>query len=468
MKSGQKRLSTSRQSLLYLLGAGIQGLAPLLIQPIAIRVLDATQWGRVGVSTVLLQVGLVILLAGLPLAITRAYFDHDGGVGKSRAIAGASSILSVLIAASAASVSVFYLSASGDLIANIPFVLTLPAMGLLSVVVSCQAFLRAEQKALQFIMLSAGSSLFPHALGLTAILVLTPDATVYMTAFCLGMAVTALAALLMARPTSPRRQPLAVKEAILIGLPVLPHSLAMILLMQGDSLLLKALEGDAASGRYIAAAAFALGPFAVLAGLNNVWTPRIMAAVSTGTEAEEVRAVTRNALMVAAVLGFGGIVGANLGMHVLAGDAPELVQLAKVLPLVSVGYALYLVSMAVLFALKRTRSFAYTTLLIALVSGLLAIPPAESQNLTALAAVKVFGFAALGFIYLLIARRAGATALSGTPFVLLLVALIATALLALLIPTTVAAGLWTLLGSLGATLVATFVLRRRQISVKTI
>ncbi|MBM7849083.1 O-antigen/teichoic acid export membrane protein [Arthrobacter roseus] len=419
-------------------------------------------------STVLLQVGLVILLAGLPLAITRAYFDHDDGAGRSRAIAGASSILSVLIAAVAVLISVVLLSASGDLAANLPFVLTLPAMGLLSVVVSCQAFLRAEQKALHFIILSAGSSLFPHALGLTAILVLRADATVYMAAFCLGMATTALAALLMARPTAPGRQPQAVKEAIFIGLPVLPHSLAMILLMQGDSLLLKVLEGDVASGRYIAAAAFALGPFAVLAGLNNVWTPRIMSAVSAGTASDDVRAVTRNAVIVAAVLGFGGIAGANLGMHVLAGDLPELVQLAKVLPLVSVGYALYLVSMAVLFALKRTRSFAYMTLLITLITGLLAILPAESQNLTVLAAVKVFGFTALGFVYLLFARRAGATALSGSPFVLLLVSLSATTLLALLIPTTVAAGLWTLLGSSGIALAATFVVRRRLNKFKAI
>jgi O-antigen/teichoic acid export membrane protein len=456
--------SNGRLSLLYLIGAAIQGLAPILVQPVVIRSLDLAQWGRVGVATAMLQVGLVILSAGVPLAVTRTYFQTSDGPRRSRAIIAASALFSIGAALVVTMVWGLVLLAQRDLEENLPFLITVPAVGLLSVVVAAQAHLRAEKKAVKFVLLSAGSSLGAHTLGLASVLLVQRSATVYLTAFAIGMSVTAVVALLLVKPISAWHYARPVWDAVRISLPLVPHSLAMILIMQGDGLLLKLLEGDVAAGRYIAAAAFALGPFAVLAGLNNVWTPRIMAASNGAGFREELRAVTRQAAATSFLLGFLGIAGANVGIWVLAGDMPDLIQVAKVLPLVSTGYALYLIGMAALFALGRTGAFAYVTLGIALAAALIAIIPIQSQNFLLLAGVKAGVFAALGLIYLLLSRRAGAVGLSLRPFLMTTTVLIILALAALFIPTTLAAGIVTLVVSalLAAAVVAVVVVRKRR------
>jgi O-antigen/teichoic acid export membrane protein len=459
---GTPKSSDGRQAALYLVGAAVQGLAPILVQPVAIRTLDAVQWGRVGVSTVILQIGLVVLAAGLPLAITKAWFLPTDGPVKARAIAGAGSLASPLLAAAAAGTWAISLAAAGSLAENLAFVIAVIAMGMLSVVVFGQALVRAERKAHLFVLLSAGSSVGAHGLGLAAILLITPTATAYLTAFAMGVTLTAAAALLWSRPISPRRHVAEVRHALRVGMPILPHSLAMILLMQGDSLLLKVLQGDALAGEYIAAAAFALGPFAVLSGLNNVWTPRIMAAAHGPDFAREVGSVARQALAVAVVLSVGGTAGAVVGMWVLAGDDPVLMQVARVLPVVSAGYALYLVSMAVLFARGRTGHFSYATIALVLACLPLAVAATQGGNLVALAAVKVLAFSGLGLLYALLVRSSGASPLKTMPFVILMVILGTLGALALLLPTTLPAGIATLsvVFVSGGGIVAAFRLRR--------
>lgn len=456
--------SDGRLSLLYLVGAAVQGLAPILVQPVVIRSLDPAQWGRVGVATALLQVGLVILSAGVPLAVTRAYFETRDGPQRARAIIAASTLFSMCAAAVITIIWAVVLVNQQSLDANLPFLIAVPAVGLLSIVVAAQAQLRAGKRALLFVLLSAGSSLGSHTLGLAAVLLIQPSATAYLTAFTIGMAITAVAALLLVKPAFLRRYARPVWNAVRVSLPLIPHSLAMILIMQGDGLLLKLFQGDALAGRYIAAAAFALGPFAVLAGLNNVWTPRIMAAANGPQFPDELRKVTRQAAGTAFVLGSLGIVGANIGIWILAGDMPELVQVAKVLPLVSTGYAVYLIGMAVLFALGRTRAFTYVTLTVAAAAAGVAILPIQSQNLVLLAAVKAGVFAALGLIYLVLARRAGAVGLTLRPFLIATAALILLAVTALSIPPTLPAGVVTLVISalLGAGAAAVIVVRRRR------
>ena len=458
--------SDGRLSLLYLIGAAVQGLAPILVQPVVIRSLDPAQWGRVGVATALLQVGLVILSAGVPLAVTRAYFETRDGPQRSKAIITASTLFSICAAIVITAVWGVILLMQQSLEANLPFLIAVPAVGLLSIVVATQAHLRAERKAVRFVLLSAASSLGAHSLGLAAVLLVQRSATAYLTAFTVGMAITAVLGLSLVKPVSPWRHARPVWDAIRISLPLVPHSLAMILIMQGDGLLLKLFEGDVVAGRYIAAAAFALGPFAVLAGLNNVWTPRIMAAANSARFSQDLRDVTQQAAIAALLLGSLGIVGANIGIWVLAGDMPELVQVAKVLPLVSAGYAVYLIGMAALFALGRTGAFTYVTLTIAAAAAVVAILPIQSQNLVLLAAVKAGVFAALGLIYLVLARRAGAVGLTLRPFLITTAVLILLAGTALFIPPTLTAGIVTLVISVllaaGALAVIGVRKRRRQ------
>lgn len=409
----------------------------LAIQPFSIRILDPAQWGRVGLSTVILQVGQVILSAGLPLAITRAFYNPDNGPLHARAINGANIVISLILSVLAAVAVGATLPAGSD---SFAFVWAMIAVGLLSTVVSAQSVLRAQQRPMAFILLSGGSSLGSHALGLLAIVAIAPTASVYLCAFTVGMAATAVWGMALTRPVWPGKAWAAVREAFAIGLPVMPHSLAMILLMQGDSFLLQFFQDPASVGRYIAAAAFALGPFSVLSGLNNVWTPRIMAAAHGEGFGAEIRTVARQAALISGAIAIGGSAVATLGIYVLKGHDPVVIQLAKVLPTVAGGYALYLIAMSVMFAVKRTAVFAVATPLIAVLAGALAWLPAQGNQLVLLGVVKSAAFAMLGLVFLWLVTRTSAPAVPVRGFVAVMALswLVSGALL--LVPATLVAG----------------------------
>jgi O-antigen/teichoic acid export membrane protein len=398
-----KQLSQGKQSLLYLGGAALQGMGALFIQPFSIRILSETEWGKVGLATVILQVGQVILSAGLPLAITKAYYTPVSGHLHARAIAGANYIVSLLIAIIAAIALASSLPPDSG---GLGFVWAILAVGLLSTIVGAQAVLRAQERPLAFILLSGGSSLGSHLLGLCAILILGHSAAIYLAAFAIGMLLTAVVGFWLARPAWPSAAWTQVRIAFRLGLPVMPHSLAIILLMQGDTFLLQVNQNGDTVGRYVAAAAFAMGPFAILAGLNNVWMAKIMQA-SQGTNFQEVVSATaKEAAWISCAVAVAASSAATLGIHILKGDDNTVMQLAKVLPLATVGYALYLVCMSVLFAMHKTGSFAVVSPLLAVAAGFSALYPARTNDLVLLGLVKGLAFVGLGLIFLWLVRRA--------------------------------------------------------------
>lgn len=395
-------VSTRRASLLYLIGAAVQGLAAVVVQPFSIRLFGGVRsegWETTAFAVAVMQVGIVVLSAGLPLAITRAWLEPGGGPLKARAINGFNGLFALALAV---------IGCLGAWAADVDpaLVCAVWSMGGLAVVLAAQAQLRSQGRPLTFVALAGGSSLGAHLLGLVSIILFHPTAAHFMGGFALASTLTALAALIVTRPTWPSKAREAVKTAVVAGLPLLPHSLAMILLTQGDAMLLRAVAPPGDTGVYLAAAVFALGPVAVLAGLNNAWSPAIMKAGhhSEGEFRGTVAGTMKNAVTVATGVSVLGSLGAWLGVLVIAGGHAETTRIAAVLPIVGIGYALYLVAMSVLFARLATKSFAWLTLGVVLVSGLAAWWPAAHGALVAVAAVKAGAFALLGLGYAAVAR----------------------------------------------------------------
>ncbi|GAA1352244.1 hypothetical protein [Falsarthrobacter nasiphocae] len=391
-----------RAPLLYLIGAAVQGLAAVFVQPFSIALFGGPRshgWETTAFAVSMMQIGLVVLSAGLPLAITRAWLEPDGGPAKARAINGFNGLFALAVAAVACAIG-----AAAGLEPSI--LAAIWSMGALAVVLAAQAQLRAETKPLHFVALAGGSSLVAHAAGLVSIVITGPSAAHYMVGFAIASTATALAAVALTRPSLPTREMGAVRIAVVAGLPLLPHSLAMILLSQGDVMLLKALAPPGESGVYLAASVFALGPIAVLAGLNNAWSPAIMKSVHEGQDAFEatVRGTLDRASLLAAGMAVAGSVLSWLGVLIIAGGSPDVTRVAAVLPLVGIGYAVYLVMMSVLFARLATRSFAWLTASVVVVAGLLAVWPSSHGDLVLVAYVKVLAFALLGAGYALMAR----------------------------------------------------------------
>lgn len=431
-------VSQRRQSIYYLLGAALQGAGALLVQPFSIRILDSTQWGRVGLAAVLLQVGQVILSAGLPLAITKAYFTPKTGPTHARAIHGANIILSLVLSLAAAGI---YFLITPDRGAAATFALAIVATGLLSAVVSSQSVLRSQRKALAFVILSGAASLGCHLLGLAAISLIAANSETYLGAFAVGMLATGIAAMTLAPPLWPSKAWDEVKAAFRLGLPVLPHSLAIMLLMQGDTFLVQHFQDTATAGRYVSAAAFALGPFSVLAALNNVWTTRIFEASHDSGLKAVIRSVGNNSAAIAAALSVAGSSAAALGMFLLKGIDHDVVQLARVLPVVACGYALYLLTMSMAFAVNKTGAYTWVTPSVLLIGVAIAWLPAQSGTLWELGAVKALVFTLLGVAYYLVVSRLLPGTVPVRNFVLALLASTAAAAINLALPTTLDVGI---------------------------
>lgn len=86
--------------------------------------------------------------------------------------------------------------------------------------------------------------------------------------------------------------------------------------------------------------------------------------------------------------------------------SPEaLAPVARILPLVSVGYGLFLIATNVVYILEKTRSMAYTTPLVLLLMAAIAAPFAASGDLEVVAAIQAAGFTLLGVAYWLVVRK---------------------------------------------------------------
>ncbi|MDQ1059360.1 O-antigen/teichoic acid export membrane protein [Arthrobacter globiformis] len=392
---------TGRNSVLYLVGALMQGLGIFLVQPFALRVLNNdAEWQELFLSVSVIQIGVVLGAAGLPLAITKAWFDHNGAA-KARSISGFLSLLGALVGAIAAAVY-WWLAGGGHGVFS--FTVALLTMGLLATVLAAQALLRAQGRPVAFVLLSLGSSVAAYGVGLLAMLVVGATASVFMVGFGTAVCLTAVAALFIAPPSPPFAVPGAAKEALLIGLPVLPHTGSMMLLTQGAAFLLAAVAAEGVSGDYGKVQIFVLGTVTLLGALNNAWVPAIMSA-KPGERPERMRSVMKTASFAGLALVIVASGGANVVTHIMAVGREDLIPVAQIMPLIALGYLLYLNASSLLFADKVTWILAVVTPSVLVISALAALGPASAGNLVLMAATSAGSFFLLGGVYFLVARR---------------------------------------------------------------
>ncbi len=397
IKEPEEKVAGPRSAVLYLIGSLVQGLGLLLVQPFAIRLLNPVEWGLVSTSIVAIQVVVVLISAGLPLAITRLWFDATDGQRRARAMYGFLALGALALGALAAAGTIVAALAGGGPVPW-PAVLAMLSIGLLGTVLGGQAVLRAQNRPLAFVALSLISSVAANVAGLATILLTAATATAYLAAYSIAVAAATAVAVLLIRPLPPWRVRGVMRESGGIALPLLPHTGALMLLTQGAVLLLAVLAGAAPAGQYGAVLIFALGPLTLLNALNNAWATRLMGA-PRGQLLGLVKSVTTEALLAAGAIGLLASAAATAGSFVLTQAPEELSPVARILPLVSLGYALFLVATNVVYILERTRAMAAATPVVLVVVGAAALPFALRADLVAVAAVHAAGFILLGLAY---------------------------------------------------------------------
>jgi O-antigen/teichoic acid export membrane protein len=388
----------ARHGLLYTVGVLVQGLATLLVIPLATRLLGKEQYGHVAVGLSIIQIGAVLAVAGLPAAITRAYFEPGDGLVRARAMMGLTAGVGLIVLAGALLLE----PVLGAVIS-----LSVASVGATTLVSGGQAVLRAQGRPVLFMVMAILSTVGAHVIGLGAARFVDRTANTYLTGYLVGAALSAVLILVVVPPVRPWRVPGAVAEGVRIALPVLPHSVGMIVLNSGDPLIVSRLLDPAQAGRYQVAMMLGIAPLAVLSGINNAWAPAIMGARSEDRWALLARTV-RPILWVAVVCALGVALLAPLAVHVLAPPSYGhrlLGQLAQIMSLCALSQVIYLGASSVIFNQKRTTALAITTPLATLLFVGISIPLVAWLGLPGMAIAKVIGFAALACATVIAAGR---------------------------------------------------------------
>lgn len=394
--------SVGGRAVAYGLAVAVQGTALLLILPITTRLLGPEEYGRIAIALAVTQVGTVVATAGLPLAVTRAWFRTPDGPHQARATLGLLATVSALLVALALVLGLALGYTQDPL-----FVATAMALLGISLTSGGQGAFRAEGRVGRFILAALGMSVAAHLAGIAAVLTASRTSTVYMTAFASVCLATGCWTLVAARASLPWHHRDAMVRAVRFGLPLMPHMVAILLLGSGDPLLVGRSLGLSEAADYQVAMLIGMAPIAMLQGINNAWLPYALAA----DPGERTPVLARSSGVVVTLTGSIVVALCLLAAPLAAvATSPEfdrqvIAAVTPIIALCSLAYALYLSFVKVLMLTETSRPLAVITPLAAGIVLVAADPVMGLLGLPGMGAVKVIGYCVLAAGTWVAARR---------------------------------------------------------------
>lgn len=336
----------------------------LVITPIVTRVLGASEYGIVGISITLYQVGAVVLAIGLPAAITRHAIIFASGARGASALVVIGAIVAILTGATL----IALVPAWGHLVlgAPDPWVLAWPLVSSVGIAILTlsQSYLRAVDRVITFVGLSCFSAVLGPLLGIACIAALGPSSSGFLAGLATGQLVAGLIALTIVwRESPPLFSRAEAFESIRIGIPTVPHSVAGSFLVSALVLIASVVSGLEDAGRLQLALLLGTAPTILLGAFNNSWAPMIYRASG------EIRAkLLAKSLRLIAVLVFVLVAGfcvlARPVVALVAGPelfTDELLASALTVSAATPLMALYLANMHLVFLSGKTALLAATT-----------------------------------------------------------------------------------------------------------
>lgn len=405
----------SRHGILYIIGAGLQGLALLIATPFATRALGAGEYGRVAVALAVAQTLVSVLAAGFPQLILRDWergvdgrFDARVTVGLM--VAGGAGIAVV------GSLVVVLLTVVGVVKDPGPAFAVALGSGGLTCIAACQAVLRAERKPVHFVLLATSSTLGAVLAGIGAAQI-SATAASYLTGYTTVLVVLGAASVLYSRPAWPWRERERIRRGLMPALALVPYGLAMMVLLSSDTIIAGTFRGAHGAATYQPALMLGNIVFTAASAVFNAWGPAVY------RQASELRWrwMASSASLIALVLAAGAAIiaiGARWLVPILVGtdfDRGTIQTLVRILVWMGIPYVLYLGCSLVLIEHGRTGMLAAissTTAVIFLVAGALT---ARFSGLAGLAVVKVAAHTALFLATWYAARRFEVVRLRGWP-----------------------------------------------------
>jgi O-antigen/teichoic acid export membrane protein len=353
--------------------------------PIVTRMLGRPAYGVVAIAIVVIQVAMMAGSFGMPSVITRQGILAGSGVAGARALLVRGSLMTAgLIAA------IILTSPLWDRLVQVPLrsavLLALAASAFFVVVENSQALLRVLDRPGSFVALSLTATLGGPLLGL-ALLAQHRSPERYLIGLTAGYAAAAVVGLVLCLRGGHRRRDRGdTRAALRMGLPVIPHLVALFLANGALVVLAGHLYGLGTAGRLQLALLVGSSPAVITSALNNSWAP-IVFRTPEAQRGEVLSHTARDIATLAALISGGVALLSPWLLRFVAGPSFRPLQLVPAAAIVAFGCVLsvaYLANGHLIFATGHSLWLSVVTPL-SLVTGLACALLVGRQNFVLLA-----------------------------------------------------------------------------------
>lgn len=391
----------------YVVGTALQGLGVLAVTPFITRSLSPGAYGRVSTALVVIQLVGAVAAAGLPQVILREHHRPGGGPRAARALAGAMLVVAVGVCLLVGAAVALVAATAGGLDVRLPLTVGLGAAALTGVVAG-QSLMRAQRRPGRFLAMAVLSTVVAQLGGLLAARV-SPTPEAFLSAYVAILLLTAVLSAAVTRPLWPGREPQAVRRGVGLAVPLIPHGVAMLVLLMGDVVVVSALLGSEAVATYQVSLLLGNIPFVLTTALTNAWAPAVLGhpaqqrwswAAGTGALLAAVVAVAAGVLSLLSP--WLGAVAAPASF-----DLPTIVLLVALMSSVGPAYLLYHGSSLALIDAAATGRLAWAAVACAAALLGLAAVGAAWAGVTGVAAARLLCYLLLSLACAVLARRRG-------------------------------------------------------------
>ncbi|MEP7194580.1 MAG: oligosaccharide flippase family protein [Actinomycetota bacterium] len=354
----------------YTLGTAAPILANLAVIPVVTRLLGVAEFGVVAIAIAVLQVATMTASLGMPSVITRQGILAGSGLAGARALLVRGSLMTVGLL-----VAIILTAPLWDPMVRVtlrgPLLLALAASAFFVVVENSQALLRVLDRPGAFVSLSLIATLGGPLLGL-AMLAQHATPQRYLVGLIAGYAVAAAVGLVLClRGGRPQRDRGDTRAALRMGLPIIPHLVALFLATNALVFLATRLYNIPTAGRISLALLVGSSPAVITSALNNSWAPIVYRAPDH--ERGTVLAHTARDISTLAALISGGVALLSPWlMRFVAGAGFAPLELVPAVAIAAFGCVLsvaYLANVHLIFAAGRSLWLSVVTPL-SLLTGL--------------------------------------------------------------------------------------------------
>jgi O-antigen/teichoic acid export membrane protein len=390
----------------YTLLLAIQMLTAVLVLPVITRLLPPSAFGRVAAGLVVYSILSIVGAAGLPDAAARTFFLGKDGPREAGRLICAMTCIAVILGAvidrtGSLWAPLFGLSYGG--------VLRLAVWGgaAAAVVAGTQSLLRVAERVWAYAGVALLAALSGQTIGVVLAALLRTGAA-YMGGIAAGTVVAAAVGLVATgafRAGLPEVSEL--KRGFVLGLPIVPHSLAVYMVASADRIVIAGVLGLAATGRYQVAYAVGSLGVALVTAINQAWLPVVLGAHAE-RRWEILTATSRVVYVVAAFVASALALAAPLGLLIAASASysrASLVPVAAIVAFSAVPYATSGTYFQVVLVGGRTRVMAVAAPLAAVVNIGLNLVLLPAIGLVGAAVATVAAYVILPMVVALRARR---------------------------------------------------------------